>query len=101
MEKKGELRQIQKLPPVGDGPIEEWLRAIKARAPPGLQLRLRRPAHRVVLLGALAQRTGRTIEWDAETMQVKGQRISSRSSRSRPGTAGGTARISAEVDLVL
>ena len=27
----------------------------------------------MVLLGALAQRTGRAIEWDAEKMQVVGQ----------------------------
>ena len=27
----------------------------------------------MVLLGALAQRTGKTIEWDPETMSVKGQ----------------------------
>jgi predicted dehydrogenase len=74
MEKKGELRQIEKLPPVGDGPIEEWLRAIKGEGPaPGSNFDYAAPLTEVVLLGALAQRTGRTLEWDAEAMQVKGQ----------------------------
>lgn len=74
MEKKGELRKIEKLPPVGDGPIEEWLRAIKGEGPvPGSNFDYAAPLTEVVLLGALAQRTGRTIEWDAEAMQVKGQ----------------------------
>ena len=27
----------------------------------------------MVLLGAMAQRSGKTIEWDAENMKVKGQ----------------------------
>jgi hypothetical protein len=71
---KGELRKIDKLPPVGDGPIEEWLRAIKGEGPmPGSSFDYAAPLTEMVLLGALAQRTGRTIEWDAEAMQVKGQ----------------------------
>lgn len=71
---KGELRKIEKLPPVGDGPIEEWLRAIKGEGPmPGSSFDYAAPLTEMVLLGALAQRTGRTIEWDAEAMQVKGQ----------------------------
>jgi len=74
MEMKGELRKIEKLPPVGDGPIEEWLRAIKGEGPaPGSNFDYAAPLTEMVLLGALAQRTGRTIEWDADAMQVKGQ----------------------------
>jgi predicted dehydrogenase len=74
MEIKGELRKIEKLPPAGDGPIEEWLRAIKGEGPmPGSNFDYAAPLTEVVLLGALAQRTGRTIEWDAEAMRVKGQ----------------------------
>jgi predicted dehydrogenase len=74
MEIKGELRGIPKLPPVGDGPIEEWLRAIKGEGPrPGSDFDYAAPLTEMVLLGALAQRTGRTIEWDAEAMRVKGQ----------------------------
>jgi predicted dehydrogenase len=74
MEMKGQLRGIQKLPPVGDGPIEEWLRAIKGEGPaPGSSFDYAAPLTEMVLLGALAQRTGRLIEWNAEAMSVKGQ----------------------------
>ena len=74
MEIKGELRKIDRLPPVGDGPIEEWISAIKGEGPlPGSNFDYAAPLTEMVLLGALAQRTGRTIEWDAEAMAVKGQ----------------------------
>jgi predicted dehydrogenase len=74
MELKGELRGIEKLPPVGDGPIEEWLRAIKGDGPaPGSSFDYAAPLTELVLLGALAQRTGRPIEWNAEAMRVEGQ----------------------------
>ena len=74
MAMKGELRNIGKLPPVGDGPIEEWIRAIKGEGPmPGSSFDYAAPLTEVVLLGALAQRTGRTIDWDAEAMRVVGQ----------------------------
>ena len=74
MEVKDELRRIPRRPPVGDGPIEEWLRAIKGDGPaPGSSFDYAAPLTEVVLLGVIAQRTGRTIEWDAEAMKVKGQ----------------------------
>jgi len=74
MEIKGELRKIEQLPPVGAGPIEEWLRAIKGDGPaPGSSFDYASPLTEMVLLGALAQRTCRTIDWDPETMTVKGQ----------------------------
>jgi hypothetical protein len=74
MEMKGELRKIEKLPPVGAGPIEEWLRAIKGEGPPpGSSFDYAAPLTEMVLLGVLAQRSGRTIDWDSEAMQVKGQ----------------------------
>ena len=74
MEIKGDLRKIDKLPPVGDGPIEEWLRAIKGEGPlPGASFNYAAPLTEMVLLGALVQRTGHTIDWDAQAMQVKGQ----------------------------
>jgi len=74
MEIKGDLRRIDKLPPVGEGPIEEWLRAIKGEGPaPGSSFEYAAPLTEMVLLGALAQRTGRSIEWDAEAMKVEGQ----------------------------
>jgi predicted dehydrogenase len=74
MEMKSDLRKIEKLPPVGKGPIEEWLRAIKGEGPlPGSSFDYAAPLTEMVLLGALAQRTGRTLNWDAEAMQVEGQ----------------------------
>jgi hypothetical protein len=74
MEIKGELRKIEKLPPVGEGPIEEWIAAIKGDGPPpGSNFDYAAPLTEVVLLGALAQRTGRAIEWDPEAMTVVGQ----------------------------
>jgi len=74
MEMKATLREIPRRPPVGDGPIEEWIRAIKGEGPrPGSDFDYAAPLTEMVLLGALAQRTGRTIEWDADAMRVKGQ----------------------------
>ena len=74
MEMKGELRRIEKLPPVGEGPIEEWLKAIKGDGPaPGSSFDYAAPLTEMVLLGALAQRIGRPIEWNAEAMKVEGQ----------------------------
>lgn len=74
MEVKDDLRRIPRRPAVGDGPIEEWLRAIKGDGPaPGSSFDYAAPLTEVVLLGVIAQRTGRTIEWDAEAMKVKGQ----------------------------
>jgi len=74
MERKDDLRRIPRRPAVGDGPIEEWLRAIKGDGPaPGSSFDYAAPLTEVVLLGVIAQRTGRTIEWDAEAMKVKGQ----------------------------
>lgn len=74
MEIKEELSKIDRLPSVGDGPIDEWLRAIKGEGPaPGSSFEYASPLTEVVLLGALAQRTGRRIEWDPESMTVKGQ----------------------------
>ena len=74
MEKKGELAKIERLPSVGKGPIEEWYRAIKGEGPaPGSNFEYAAPLAEMVLLGAIAQRTGKTIEWDAENMKIKGQ----------------------------
>ncbi|MBK8979051.1 MAG: Gfo/Idh/MocA family oxidoreductase [Planctomycetes bacterium] len=71
---KDDLDRIEKLPSVGDGPIDEWYRAIRGEGPmPGSNFDYAAPLTEMVLLGALAQRTGKTIEWDAENMTVKGQ----------------------------
>jgi hypothetical protein len=68
MELKPELVKIPKLPDVGNGPIEEWVKAIKgAGPPPGSQFAYAGPLTEMVLLGAIAQRIGQTIEWDSKT----------------------------------
>ena len=69
-----DLAKIERLPSVGKGPIEEWYRAIKGEGPaPGSNFEYSSRLTEMVLLGALAQRTGKTIEWDAANMKVKGQ----------------------------
>lgn len=74
MEMKGALSKIEKLPSLGNGPIQEWMRAIKGDIPaPGSPFAYAAALTEVVLLGALAQRTGKTIDWDAKNMKVKGQ----------------------------
>ncbi len=73
-EMKPELAKIDRLEPLGKGPIDEFYRAIKGEIEaPGSNFDYAAPLTEVVLLGALAQRSGKTIEWDAENMQVKGQ----------------------------
>lgn len=73
MEMKGELRNIDKLPSLGKGPIQEWMSAIKGDIPaPGSTFEYAVPLTEVVLLGVLAERTGLTIDWDAKAMKVKG-----------------------------
>ncbi|MEM8953302.1 MAG: Gfo/Idh/MocA family oxidoreductase [Verrucomicrobiota bacterium] len=72
---KAALNEIDRMENQGKGgPIKEWFRAIKGEGPaPGSNFDYAGPLTEVVLLGAMAQRTGKTIEWDAETMSVKGQ----------------------------
>ena len=72
-EMKAELAKIDRLPDVGNGPIDEWFRAIKGGPQPGSNFDYAAPLTETVLLGAIAQRTGLTIEWDAENMKIKGQ----------------------------
>ncbi|MDG0993147.1 MAG: Gfo/Idh/MocA family oxidoreductase [Akkermansiaceae bacterium] len=74
MELRPKLAKMDRIPSVKGGPIEEWVRAIKGEGPtPGSQFDYAAPLTEMVLLGALAQRTGKTIEWDNEKMLVKGQ----------------------------
>ena len=56
------------------GPIKEWFRAIKGEGPPpGSNFEYAAPLTELVLLGAMAQRLGETIEWDHKNMTVKGR----------------------------
>ena len=63
-----------RLPSVGNGRIDEWYRAIKGDGPPpGSNFEYAARLTEVVLLGALAQQTGKSLEWDAQNMKVTGQ----------------------------
>ncbi len=73
MEMKPELAKIERLPKAVGGPIEEWIHAIKGGPAPGSNFDYAVPLTEVVLLGALAQRSGKTIEWDPQAMKVTGQ----------------------------
>ena len=54
-----------------DGPIEQWMRVIKGEEKEtGSNFDYAAALTEMVLLGALAQRTGKTIEYDAQNMRV-------------------------------
>jgi predicted dehydrogenase len=73
------LRAVRKnLPPktiprVEGGPFREWIRGIKGGPTPGSNFDVSAKLTEIVLLGALAIRSGHTIEWDAEKMEAKGR----------------------------
>lgn len=70
---KSKLDGIEKLPSLGNGPIDELFNAIKGNIKAaGSNFDYAVPLTEVVLLGAMAQRTGKTIEWDPKNMKVKG-----------------------------
>jgi hypothetical protein len=73
MERKKDLAKIERLPKHGNGPIDEWYNAIKGGEAPGSNFDYAAKLTEVVLLGVMAQRSGKTIEWDAENMKVEGQ----------------------------
>ena len=61
----------QKYERVQGGPFREWIRAVKGEGPePGSNFDYAAPLSEICLLGALAQRVGGRIEWDAKNMRV-------------------------------
>jgi predicted dehydrogenase len=62
-----------KMPPKTEkrsiGHVKEWIRAIRGGEPAGANFDYSGPLTEMVLLGNLAVRTGKKIEWDAEKMQ--------------------------------
>jgi predicted dehydrogenase len=71
MMKYKDVLKKRPIPRVEGGPIPELFRAIKGEGPkPGSNFDYAAPLTEVVLLGGLAIRTGKRIEWDAENMQV-------------------------------
>jgi predicted dehydrogenase len=65
-------RPAKKYPRVQGGPIKEWIDAILNRTQPGANFEYSAKLTEVVLLGNLAIRLGRPIEWDSKNMKVKG-----------------------------
>ena len=54
--------------------MDEWVRAIKDEGPePGSNFDYASRLTEVGLLGVLAQKTGKSFEWDAEKMEVSNQ----------------------------
>lgn len=65
-------RPPKKYPRVIGGPIKEWIDAILNKTQPGANFEYASKLTEVVLLGNLAIRLGKPIEWDSENLKVKG-----------------------------
>ena len=65
-------RPPSNIPLVKGGPLVEWINAIRGAGPkPGSNFEHSVPLTELILLGALAQRTGKKIEWDAAAGKVR------------------------------
>lgn len=63
------------IPRVKGGPFEEWRRAIKGEGPaPGSSFSYSARLTEMSLVGVMAQRTNRDIEWDSANLRVTNQR---------------------------
>lgn len=63
------------IPRVAGGPFQEWIRAIKGEGPaPGSNFDYAARLTEVALLGVLAQRTAKDIEWDEKNLRVTNHR---------------------------
>jgi len=68
---KSKLREIPRIPSTRGGPIEQWMRVIKGEEKEcGSNFDYASELTEMVLLGAVAQRVGRTIEYDPEEMKI-------------------------------
>jgi predicted dehydrogenase len=65
-------RPPKKYPRVLGGPIKEWIDAIINKTQPGANFEYASQLTEVVLLGNLAIRLGKPIEWDSKNLKVKG-----------------------------
>jgi predicted dehydrogenase len=72
MQKFAAKRPPRKYPRVQGGPIKEWIDAILAKTQPGANFEYSSKLTEVVLLGNLAIRLGRPIEWDSRTLKARG-----------------------------
>ena len=61
----------KKIPRVKGGPFQEWIRAIKGEGPlPGSNFDYSARLTEMALVGVMAQRTNKDIEWDSINMRV-------------------------------
>ncbi|MBK1875355.1 Gfo/Idh/MocA family oxidoreductase [Pelagicoccus mobilis] len=74
MSKYKDVLKKRPLPRVKGGPAEELFTALHGGAEPGSNFDYAAPLTEVVLLGGLAIRTGKNIEWDAEKMRITNNR---------------------------
>lgn len=58
------------IPRVAGGPVQEWLRAIQGGPKPGSNFEYSVPLSEMVLLGVLAVRTGKKLEWDGKAGRI-------------------------------
>jgi predicted dehydrogenase len=71
MEEFKKNRPAPTIPRVVGGPLKEWLNAIDKSGPmPGSNFEYSVPLSEMVLLGVIAVRTGKKIEWDAKTGKI-------------------------------
>ncbi|MEO0795228.1 MAG: Gfo/Idh/MocA family oxidoreductase [Verrucomicrobiota bacterium] len=70
MTKYKDILKKRPLPRVKGGPIQELFRAVQGGPVAGSNFSYSAPLTEVVLLGGLAIRTGKNIEWDAAKMEV-------------------------------
>lgn len=66
-------RPAKKYPRVKGGPVKEWVDAIKAGTQPGANFEYASRLTEVVLLGNLALRLGKPVQWDSANLKVIGQ----------------------------
>ncbi len=71
MEELKQNRPAPTIPRVLGGPLKEWLNAIAKEGPmPGSNFEYSVPLSEMVLLGVLAMRTGKRLEWDGKNGRV-------------------------------
>jgi predicted dehydrogenase len=75
MEALKQDRPPANIPRVAGGPVQEWIAAIRGTGPtPGSHFEYSVPLTEMVLLGVLAMKTGKRIEWDAKTGRITNDR---------------------------
>ena len=71
-------------PRVGDNPYKEWINACKGGSLCLSNFEYSVPLTEIVLLGNVALRAGRKIDWDAENLKAKGHPEADQLIRSNP-----------------